>query len=206
MYTIKESSERGYFHEKNNRQVEIREDMTDEDFAQLVALDVKQKAHPDGVNFLRSEPNLERWHRALTALISTLGEQIAAIDDRIDSVEERFGGLGDEGKRRIAETSFNLENKKRKIMNFKFHVEKRLDDVSKLLLAKNGSLSTDGSLVEFYRKAIVRHKQLMEEYEFDPTVIDEALWLTLKGEWVFDDARQRLNDDDDRSLDGTILY
>lgn len=179
--------------------------MNDVDFAQLVALEVKQRAHPDGVKFLRSEENLERWHRALVALISTLSDQMSAIDERMDSVEERFSGLGDEGERRIAETTYNLENKKRKIGGFKFHVEKRLDEVSKLLLAKNGSLSNDGSLVEFYRKAIVRHKQLMQEYEFDPTVIDEALWLTLNGEWVFDDARQRLEDEDDRSLDGTVL-
>lgn len=205
MYTIKESGSRGYFHEKNNRQVEITNDMNDEDFTQLVALEVKKRAHPDGVAFLHKEENLERWHRALKALADTLTDQIFNVEDQLNDVTERFKHLGVEGHYRIVETTRNLENRKRKIAGFRFHVEKRLDEVAKLILAKNGSLSTDGSLVEFYRKAIQRHKQLMQEYEFEPTVVDEALWETLKGKWVFDDAEQRLDDDDDRSLDGAEI-
>jgi hypothetical protein len=206
MYTIKEStSSRGYFHEKNNRQVEITPYMNDEDFSQLVALEVKKRAHPDGVKFLNQPENLERWHRALQALAGSLNYQIEGIENQLADVVDRFSNLGAEGEYRIAESTRNLEERKRKISGFRFHVEKRVDDVAKLILAKNGTLSSDGSVVEFFRKAIQRHKQLMHEYEFEPTVLDEALWETLKGKWVFEDAEQRLDDEDDRSLDGTQI-
>ena len=206
MYTIKEStSSRGFFHEKNNRQVEVTAHMNDEDFSQLVALEVKKRAHPDGVKFLHQDANLERWHRALKALADSLNYQIQGIENQLADVIERFRDLGEEGDYRISESTRNLEERKRKIAGFRFHVEKRIDDVAKLILAKNGSLSTDGSLVEFFRKAIQRHKQLMDEYEFEPTVLDEALWETLKGKWVFEDAEQRLDDDDDRSLNGETI-
>ena len=205
MYTIKESTNtRGYYHEKNNRQVEISPYMNDEDFAQLVALEVKKRAHPDGVKFLHKGENLSRWHRALQALINSLNHQIEGIDNQLSDLVDRFSPLGQEGEYRISESTRNLEERKRKISGFRFHVERRVDDVAKLILANNGELSTDGSVVEFFRKAIQRHKQLMEEYEFEPTVIDEALWETLTGKWVFDDAQQVLEDDDDRSLDGQI--
>lgn len=205
MYTIKESvSTRGYYHEKNNRQVEISEHMNDEDFAQLVALEVKKRAHPDGVKFLQKGENLNRWHRALQVLINSLNHQIDGINIQLEDVVDRFSPLGEEGEYRISETTRNLEERKRKISGFRFHVEHKLDEVSKLILANNGELSTDGSVVEFFRKAIQRHKKLMEEYEFEPTVIDEALWETLAGKWVFEDAQEVLEDDDDRSLDGKI--
>lgn len=205
MYTIKESTNtRGYYHEKNNRQVEVSPYMNDEDFAQLVALEVKKRAHPDGVKFLHKGENLSRWHRALQALINSLNHQIEGIDNQLSDLVDRFSPLGQEGEYRISESTRNLEERKRKISGFRFHVERRVDDVAKLILANNGELSTDGSVVEFFRKAIQHHKQLMEEYEFEPTVIDEALWETLTGKWVFDDAQQVLEDDDDRSLDGQI--
>lgn len=205
MYTIKESTNtRGYYHEKNNRQVEVSPYMNDEDFAQLVALEVKKRAHPDGVKFLHKGENLSRWHRALQALINSLNHQIEGIDNQLSDLVDRFSPLGQEGEYRISESTRNLEERKRKISGFRFHVERRVDDVAKLILANNGELSTDGSVVEFFRKAIQRHKQLMEEYEFEPTVIDEALWETLTGKWVFDDAQQVLEDDDDRSLNGQI--
>lgn len=178
--------------------------MNDEDFTQLVALEVKKRAHPDGIKFLHEGDNLNRWHRALQALIGNLNHQIDGIDMQLSDVVERFSALGVEGEYRISESTRNLEERKRKISGFRFHVEQRLDEVAKLILANNGELSTDGSVVEFFRKAIQRHKNLMEEYEFEPTVIDEALWETLAGKWVFEDAREVLEDEDDRSLDGRI--
>lgn len=205
MYAIKElTSNRGYYHEKNNRQVKVAAHMNDEDFTQLVALEVKKRAHPDGIKFLHEGDNLNRWHRALQALIGNLNHQIDGIDMQLSDVVERFSALGVEGEYRISESTRNLEERKRKISGFRFHVEQRLDEVAKLILANNGELSTDGSVVEFFRKAIQRHKNLMEEYEFEPTVIDEALWETLAGKWVFEDAREVLEDEDDRSLDGRI--
>lgn len=206
LYRIKESNHsHGYYHQKNNRQVAVTPNMNDEDFAQLVALEVKKRANVDGVKFLHESKNLERWHRALTALADSLNYQVTGIEKQLAGVVERFSDMGEEGKYRISESTRNLEERKRKISSFRFHVDKRVDDVAKLILAKNGTLSTDGSVVEFFRKAIQRHKQLMEEYEFEPTVLDEALWETLTGKWVFEDAQQHLDDEDDRSLDGTNI-
>jgi hypothetical protein len=46
------------------------------------------------------------------------------------------------------------------------------------------------SMIEFYRKAISRHKELMTEYELDATNIDEALWSALDGKWEFDEITE----------------
>jgi hypothetical protein len=41
--------------------------------------------------------------------------------------------------------------------------------------------------VEFLRRAIKSHKDLMYEYDLEETAIDTALWATLDGYWTFDD-------------------
>jgi hypothetical protein len=40
--------------------------------------------------------------------------------------------------------------------------------------------------IEFLRKAIKRHRELLAEYDLESTSIDEALWLALDGKWEFD--------------------
>lgn len=187
----------GYFKEKNNRDVIVTDNMNDEDFAQLVALEVKRRANPDGVAYLKRPENLSKWQRALSSLLQNLTRQIERFDDQIEECVDRYSSLGREGMMHIEEVTTNLEDKKRKVISFRFHVEKRYDDVSKMILITNGEASPDGSVVDFYRRAIERHRELMREYEFEPTRLDEALWAALDGKWEFDDAREDMDEDDD---------
>lgn len=186
----------GYYREKNKRDVTVSQDMNDEDFAQLVALDVKKRASRDGEAFLNQEENLARWHKALSSLLLNLTRQIETFDDQIEQSIERYSPLGREGIAHIEEITRNLEEKKRKVVAFRFHVEKRFDDVSKRFLVSTGEASQDGSIVDFYRRAIERHRELMREYEFEPTRLDEALWGVLDGRWEFDSACEYMDNDD----------
>lgn len=187
----------GYFREKNNRDVLVSQHMNDEDFAQLVALEVKKRANPEGVKHLHREENLVRWQKALSSLLTNLTRQVERFDDQIQECVDRYSPLGREGMLHIEEVTKNLEDKKRKVISFRFHVEKRYDEVSKMVLINTGEASPDGSIVDFYRRAIERHRELMREYEFEPTRLDEALWAALDGKWEFDDAREDMDDEDE---------
>ena len=186
----------GYYKEKNNRDVTVTENMNDEDFSTLVALEVKKRATPDGVAYLRREDNIVRWQKALSALLLNLTRQIERFDDQIEECVERYSPLGREGVMHIEEVTSNLEDKKRKVISFRFHVEKRYDEVCKMVLISKGEASPEGQIVDFYRRAIERHRELMREYEFEPTRLDEALWLALDGRWEFDSACDDMDNDD----------
>ena len=89
----------------------------------------------------------------------------------------------------VQEAEIFYKNKKNKIARFKFHVDRRIDEVVSLI-EKNEPIKTypsgnSDTLVEFYEKAISTHKSLMYEYSLEETSIDRALWDTLKGKWDF---------------------
>lgn len=202
MYRQDTEYREGYFKEKNNRDVIVRENMNDEDFAQLVALDVKKRASRDGVAYLNREDNLVRWRNALSSLLLNLTRQVERFDDQINECIDRYSSLGREGVLHIEEVTSNLEDKKRKVVSFRFHVEKRFDEVSKMALIADGEVSPNGTIVDFYRRAIERHRELMREYEFEPTRLDDALWASLDGKWEFDEACHDIDKDDDEYISG----
>jgi hypothetical protein len=41
--------------------------------------------------------------------------------------------------------------------------------------------------VDFYRRAIIAHKNLLEEFDLEDTAIDRSLWDCLDGKWTFGD-------------------
>jgi hypothetical protein len=48
-------------------------------------------------------------------------------------------------------------------------------------------INSDGwDQVEFYRKAIIEHRNLMRQFDLEDTSIDRALWDTLDNQWNFD--------------------
>ena len=54
------------------------------------------------------------------------------------------------------------------------------------------SLSEDTSTtnrIEFLEAAIIKHKELMDQFDMEYTKIDFALWSALDGEWAFDDIK-----------------
>lgn len=160
--------------------------LTDDAFARLVAEDVKNKVSGEQRSFLRLPENLQRWKRALEALLSSLDDQIDDLNDREKRETHRFRQLGDDGVILQAEMQTDIDARRRKINGFRFYVEARLDEVERMVLSASDSSSDRGRTAEFLRLAIQKHKQMLVDNDFDYTEIDEALWATLEGFWNFD--------------------
>lgn len=161
--------------------------LSDDAFARLVAEDVKNRVTNSQREYLRLPENWERWQRALKLLLDNLNDQLADIDARARVDIARLEALGEDGRVLLAEYQTNLEQRSRKIMRFRFYVETRLDEVSRLIVIGSDETSAHTRAAEFYRKAIERHQEIITEGDLDYNSIDEALWATLRGEWRFDD-------------------
>lgn len=162
-------------------------DMNDDSFARMVAEEVKNKLSPLHKKVLLQPENWDRWKRALIALSDHLQAQIEDAEDDAVADVGRYSSMGGRGKKLSSETRTYYENKINKIKRFKFHVDKRLDEVS-LMIDTGQSIQNDGwDKVEFYRRAIIAHRNLMREYDLEDTAIDRALWETLDDKWTFDD-------------------
>jgi hypothetical protein len=160
--------------------------MNDESFARLVAEDVKNKSTRDQKAYLQLPENWTRWQRALSALIANLSEQITNIIAQEEAVAEKYANLGDEGIKIVTELRTGWEDRRKKIERFRYYVEQKYDEVTRMIAVGGDQVDDRLGLLDFYRKAISKHRELMLEYELDPTSIDEALWDALDGKWNFD--------------------
>jgi len=160
--------------------------VNDDAFARLVAEEVKNKASRDQRAYLMLPENWTKWQKALKALMNNLSSQLEQIKSSEDEQIARYRDLGDEGIRAITEISTSFQDRRKKIERFAYYVEQRYDEVTRMILLGGEQVDERVGLIEFYRKAINRHRELMEEYELDPTNIDEALWASLDGKWEFD--------------------
>jgi hypothetical protein len=49
-------------------------------------------------------------------------------------------------------------------------------------------IESDGwTEAELLKKAIIRHRSMLRDYDLEETAIDRALWSTLDGSWKFDE-------------------
>ena len=160
--------------------------MNDDAFARLVAEEVKNKVSRSQRDYLMLPDNWQRWQRALVALTNNLGSQLDRIneDERLD--RERYERLGEDGLRLLAEAMADYENRRKKIERFKYHVEVRCDQVTKMIALGVDSADDEIKTVDFLRKAIERHREMLYENDMEPTPIDEALWHSLEGKWSFE--------------------
>lgn len=169
--------------------------VSDDEFARLVSEDVKNKISSRQRQVLLDPKNWSRWQRALLMLIENLEEQISDIDADQESDKMRFSAMGEDGSILLQESEFAYQSKKTKIERFKFHVNRRLDDVVSIIESgKADSLQRDiltiSSDANFYRKAIAKHRDLLEEYDLEATEIDRALWRALDNEWAFGEINE----------------
>lgn len=157
--------------------------MNDDAFARLIAEDVKNNASMAQREYLCMESNLNRWQRGLIALVSNLDEQISAIESDESSDASRYTDMGKDGIFLLSQSIEHYAAKKSKIRRFKFHVEKRLDEVT-MMIESNGN----GSLgyAEFLKAAILKHRELMDRFDLEPTDIDKALWAAVNNSWEFE--------------------
>ena len=161
--------------------------MNDDAFARLVAEEVKNKVGKAQKEFLMLPENWSRWQRALLALAKNLENQLLDINDDEDADRRRYEALGEDGVRLLAEAVSDYENRRKKIERFKYHVDNRVDEVTKMIALGVDSVDDELKTIEFLRKAIKTHREMLAENDMESTSIDEALWKTLEGKWTFDD-------------------
>jgi hypothetical protein len=162
-------------------------DMNDDAFAKMVAEEVKNRISAVHKKELMRPENWGRWQEALIILSENLEEQVEDIRNDADTDERRYTSLGKTGGRLARESKHYYEAKIKRIERFKFHVDKRLDEVS-MMIETGTVVTSDGwEKVDFYRKAIIEHRSLMRKYDLEDTSIDRALWATLDDKWTFDD-------------------
>lgn len=160
--------------------------ITDDEFARMVAEDVKNKLSPLHKKILLSNANWPRWQQALLALSDNLQGQIENIESDADSDNARISELGRDGAALATNAGQYYDAKATKVRRFKFHVDRRLDEVSSMI-ETGKEIETDGwERVDFFKKAIAQHRRLIDEFELEDTAIDRALWSTLENKWLFD--------------------
>lgn len=160
--------------------------MNDDTFARLVAEEVKNRVTVSQADYLRLPENWTRWQRALIALNSNLDAQLDALARSHAEDQEKYAALGQEGLALLAESLAEIESRQKKISRFQFHVSSRLDEVTKMIALGSEGMDDRLAAVEFLRKAIERHRSIMEELDLEPTQVDVALWGALDGKWEFD--------------------
>lgn len=159
--------------------------LTNEAFARLVAEDVKNRVTDEQKKYLRLPENVERWQRNLVALLENLASQLTELNEREQGETERYKQLGDDGVRLLAESQADIDQRRKRISRFRYHVENRLDEATRLIAV--AEMGVEGEMASFLQKSIERHRELINEADLDPTPIDRALWAALDGRWDFDD-------------------
>jgi len=160
--------------------------MDDDAFARLVADEVKNRVTPEQREYLSLPENLDRWQHGLIALIDNLNNQFADLSDREARERERYESLGKDGLKLLAEMLADVENRKKKVERFRYHVERRFEAVQRLAAGSSEEIEQRAQLVVFLRRAIEQHRELMLRANLEPTEIDKALWKALDGRWDFD--------------------
>lgn len=165
--------------------------LNDDAFARLVSEDVKNKISAQQRKILLESRNWARWQKALLLLIDNLQSQVDDIDDDAEADKERYEALGEDGAVLAQEAELAYSSRKTKIERFMFHVNRRLDEVTKLIDTGSDDhiqamAQNDAAQAEFFRKAIVKHKDLLYEYDLEETAIDRALWDALDNRWTFE--------------------
>lgn len=161
--------------------------MLDETFARLVAEEVKNRVTEEQKEYLRLPENWTRWQRALITLGENLNSQLETIVRQEQADTERYKALGDSGLKLLAESLAEYETRRKKISRFKFHVDARLDEVTRMIALGSDAVDERLKTVDFLRKAIERHRSLLNELDVEPTAVDKALWAALDGKWDFED-------------------
>lgn len=160
--------------------------MSDDAFARLVADEVKNRVTPAQRDYFQLPENWDRWQRALVALIENLDDQLARLQEREERERVRYEALGQDGLRLLAEMLADVEGRMAKVSRFRYHVERRLESVQRMVNSQSDVIAERAQVADFLRTAIAQHRALCVEANLDPTPIDEALWSALDGRWEFD--------------------
>ena len=152
----------------------------------MVAEEVKNKVNPLERAELRRVENWDRWKRALLALSENLQRQIESIEADSESDQKRYSSLDFKFKKLNDETQRYYNEKATRINRFKYHVDRRLDEVCIMIETGESTVEDGWKEVDFYRRAIIAHRTLMRDFDLEDTAIDRSLWECLDSKWTFD--------------------
>lgn len=144
--------------------------MNDESFARIVAEDVKNNITESQRDYLMLPQNRNRWKRALTALLENLNSQIQGLEADKNDDSERYAALGVQAKAMLVEANAAYDAKLNKITRFKFYVENRLNFVEGLV-----DDESDMSRKELLEAAIHKYLEMLDEFDYERTELDDAL-------------------------------
>ncbi len=163
--------------------------ISDDMFAYMVAEDVKNKLSSSQKSILMEKENWQKWQKCLLVLINNLEEQLEDLHEdetadfqRFSEIESRYGSK----RNLLQQAEQSYKSKRTKIERFKFHVNKKLDEITKMIETGSIMHSTGWEQVEFLKRAIFAHRQMLNDNDMEPTSIDEALWASLHNKWEFD--------------------
>ena len=164
--------------------------INDDAFAKMVSEDVKRKISYSDKNVLMQSENWERWKDTLLILIGNLDRQIESlvVDSEADS--DRYLSMGRSGERLASTANRDYQLRIKKIERFKFHVNRRLDEVVMMIESGETKEENGWDKVAFLENAIQQHRLLLHKYELEETSIDVALWSALEGKWEFDSVNE----------------
>ena len=163
---------------------DTRPETNDDAFAYMVAEEVKNKLAPNQRQILMRRENWERWQAALVALVENLDGQLRMLQESEEIDANRFGSAGSRRLQKEVHSAYG--NRRLKIDRFRFHVNKRLDEVTAMIETGETKENNPWDVVDFYKRAIFEHRKMMHENDLEPTPIDAALWATLSERWEFD--------------------
>jgi hypothetical protein len=152
----------------------------------MVAEEVKNQVNPLERAELRLVENWDRWKRALLALSENLQRQIESIEADSKSDQKRYSSMEFKFKKLNDETQRYYNEKATRINRFKYHVDRRLDEVCIMIETGESTLEDGWKEVDFYRRAIIAHRTLMRDFDLEDTAIDRSLWECLDSKWTFD--------------------
>lgn len=161
--------------------------MDDQTFAKMVAEEVKNKLSPNQRKTLLLKENWERWRVNLVALLDNLDKQIGDTGAARESDIARYESFGDDGLVLLSQANSSYDSRLQKIVRFRFHVERRLNEVAAMIDTGEVSQSSGWETVEFLKRGIAKHRALFSDYFLEETSIDRALWALLDDSWEFDD-------------------
>lgn len=164
--------------------------MNDDVFARMVSEEVKNKLSSSQKRILLEPENWGKWKDALLFLIENLDRQIENIKEDAEADAEKYMSMGLSGQKLAAEAAREYQYRIKKVDRFKFHVNRRLDEVMMMIETGNVESSDGWDRVAFLENAIAKHRELLREYDLEDTGIDRALWASLSGNWEFDSINE----------------
>lgn len=150
--------------------------ISDAEFSLMVSEDIKNRSDQITKDILRNKDNRNRWRDTLISIVKN-------VDERLTKLEADAAVLRTQYKDFESDPAASIAKVIEKSQRFKFHAEKKLAEVDRLIFLKEDN--PDSKLSEFLKDAILMHKQLKQGYKRPIDAADVALWDAVDGKWGF---------------------